>query len=79
MDFISRRRRCEPAIISSDHVVLTDDAREPFDAEVLTKARNLACIYGDDRISLEGLADVLNGQPAVGTLPVRLDAAAAIL
>ncbi|MBV8353678.1 MAG: glycoside hydrolase family 3 protein, partial [Candidatus Eremiobacteraeota bacterium] len=54
-------------------------AREPFDAEVLTKARNLACIYGDDRISLEGLADVLNGQPAVGTLPVRLDAAAAIL
>lgn len=46
-------------------------AREPYDIAVLGAARHLACIYGDERISFEGCADVLSGraQPE-GRLPI---------
>lgn len=48
-------------------------AREPFDLACFPQARNAACIYGDEAISLEGLADVLAGRaPADGRLPVAL-------
>jgi beta-N-acetylhexosaminidase len=48
-------------------------AREPFDVACFPEARNVACIYGDEGISLEGLADVLTGRhPAEGRLPVAL-------
>jgi beta-N-acetylhexosaminidase len=50
---------------------LVVSAREPYDIAVLGAARNLACIYGDERVSLEGCADVLSGgaEPA-GVLPI---------
>ena len=39
-------------------------AREPYDAALFEEARNLACIYDDTEVSLEGLADVMTGRPA---------------
>ncbi len=48
-------------------------AREPFDVACFPQARNVACIYGDEAISLEGLADVMTGRCAAqGRLPVAL-------
>jgi beta-N-acetylhexosaminidase len=48
-------------------------AREPFDLACFPQARNVACIYGDEAISLEGFADVATGRfPAEGRLPVAL-------
>lgn len=48
-------------------------AREPFDLACFPQARNVACIYGDEAISLEGLADVMTGRcTAHGRLPVAL-------
>lgn len=49
-------------------------AREPYDAALFATARNVACIYGDEELSLGGCADVLSGRvPAAGALPVRID------
>ncbi len=54
-------------------------ALEPFDAALFPAARNVACIYGDDALALEGCADVLSGRvPAAGQLPVSIDRAAAV-
>ncbi|GAC1543690.1 MAG: glycoside hydrolase family 3 protein [Candidatus Velthaea sp.] len=54
-------------------------AREPYDAALFRAARHLACIYGDERISLEGAADVLSGRAeAAGTLPVSIDRSSAV-
>ena len=39
-------------------------AREPFDAPLFAGARNLACIYNDTEVSLEGLADVMTAAAA---------------
>jgi beta-N-acetylhexosaminidase len=48
-------------------------AREPFDVACFPQARNVACIYGDEATSLEGLADVMIGRCAAhGQLPVAL-------
>jgi beta-N-acetylhexosaminidase len=48
-------------------------AREPFDVACFPQARNVACIYGDEAVSLEGLADVVTGRlAAAGRLPVAL-------
>ena len=50
-------------------------AREPYDVAVVPAAKNLACIYGDERVSIEGLADVMTGRAnARGRLPVVLEA-----
>jgi beta-N-acetylhexosaminidase len=52
-----------------DAIVIS--AREPYDIGCFPAARTLACIYGDERISFEGCADVLSGRaPAAGVLPV---------
>jgi beta-N-acetylhexosaminidase len=49
-------------------------AREPYDAALFAGARNVACIYGDEELSLEGCADVLAARaPAGGSLPVHID------
>jgi beta-N-acetylhexosaminidase len=49
-------------------------AREPYDAVLFPQARHVACIYGDEAISLDGCADVLSARvPAVGRLPVSID------
>jgi beta-N-acetylhexosaminidase len=54
-------------------------AREPYDAALFVNARNVACIYGDEALSLEGCADVLSARvPAAGRLPVRIDRNAAV-
>ena len=54
-------------------------AREPYDAALFPQAHNVACIYDDGQASLEGLADTMTGRAVpAGTLPVRLDAAAAL-
>ena len=39
-------------------------AREPFDVPLFEHAENLACIYGDTEVSIEGLADVMTGRTA---------------
>jgi beta-N-acetylhexosaminidase len=39
-------------------------AREPYDAALFAQARNLACIYNDTEVSLEGLADVMTARAA---------------
>jgi beta-N-acetylhexosaminidase len=59
------------AILAAVPDALLISAREPYDVACFPAARNLACIYGDERISLEGCADVLAGRAeAGGTLPV---------
>lgn len=45
--------------------------REPFDAFGFDGARNVLCTYGDDKPSMEGLADVLfGGFPVTGRFPL---------
>ncbi|MGH7715394.1 MAG: hypothetical protein ACREML_05280, partial [Vulcanimicrobiaceae bacterium] len=39
-------------------------AREPYDAVLFDQAQNLACIYNDTEVSLEGLADVMTARAA---------------
>lgn len=57
---------------------LVVSARAPFDALLWPQAARVACIYGAQRVSLEGCADVLAGRAAAeGTLPVHLTADAA--
>lgn len=46
--------------------------REPFDAFMFDRARNVLCTYGDDRPSMEGLSDVLfGGAPVEGRFPLE--------
>jgi len=44
---------------------LVVSAREPYDAAVLQDVPSLLCIYGDQQVCFEGLADVLTGRAAV--------------
>lgn len=54
-----------------DAVVIS--VREPFDIPFFARARHVLATYGDEDVSLRGLADVLfGGAPARGALPVRL-------
>ncbi|MGA3037169.1 MAG: beta-N-acetylhexosaminidase [Vulcanimicrobiaceae bacterium] len=39
-------------------------AREPYDASLFERAKNLACIYNDTEVSIEGLADVMTARAA---------------
>jgi beta-N-acetylhexosaminidase len=45
---------------------LVVSAREPYDAAVLGGAESLLCIYGDQQVCFDGLADVLTGRVPVG-------------
>jgi len=59
------------AILATAPDAIVISAREPYDIACFPAARTIACIYGDERISLEGCADVLSGRAhAAGTLPV---------
>lgn len=52
-------------------------AREPFDAFAFPQAPNVACTYGDDAPSMQGLADVVfGGAEARGVLPIHEDSVA---
>ena len=48
--------------VAPDAVVIS--AREPYDAALFESAKNLACIYDDSEVSLNGLADAMTGRPA---------------
>lgn len=53
--------------------VLLVSTREPFDATAFPNARNVLCIYGDDRPSIQGLGDVIfGGLTPTGTLPLEI-------
>jgi hypothetical protein len=59
------------AILAAVPDALLISAREPYDIACFPAARNVGCIYGDERISLEGCADVLSGRVEPGgTMPV---------
>jgi beta-N-acetylhexosaminidase len=83
---IMRRAHCYPAqraaverILAVAPQTVVISAREPYDAALFPAARNLACTYGDEPISLEGCADVLSARVvAGGTLPVSIDRHAAV-
>lgn len=47
--------------------------RSPFDLECASGARHALATYGDEAVSLHGLARVVfGGEPALGALPVEL-------
>jgi hypothetical protein len=47
--------------------------REPFDAFMFDRARDVLCTYGDDKPSIEGLSDVLfGGAPVQGHFPLEI-------
>jgi beta-N-acetylhexosaminidase len=59
------------AILAVVPEALLISAREPYDIACFPAARTAICIYGDERISFEGCADVLSGRAqAAGVLPV---------
>jgi hypothetical protein len=76
--FPAQRAAVERILALVPHAVVIS-AREPYDAALFSGARNIACIYGDEAISLEGCADVLCGRAAAGgRLPVTIDRDAAV-
>ncbi len=59
------------ALVAAFPDLLLVSTREPFDA-FLFDARNVLCTYGDDKPSMEGLADVLfSGAQARGRFPLE--------
>ncbi|MEO6912494.1 MAG: beta-N-acetylhexosaminidase [Candidatus Baltobacteraceae bacterium] len=65
-DAISRLIKAKP-----DAMLVS--VREPFDTRCFPQARTAVCTYGDERVSLEGLSDVIFGGVApTGELPVSL-------
>jgi len=59
------------ALLERIPAAIVISAREPYDIGCFPAARTLACIYGDERISFEGCADVLSGRAhAEGVLPI---------
>ena len=53
-------------------------AQEPYDAALFPQAGRLACTYDDREVTIEALAGAMTGNAVpAGTLPVRLDPAAA--
>jgi beta-N-acetylhexosaminidase len=59
------------AILAAVPDAIVISAREPYDIGCFPDARTIVGIYGDERISFEGCADVLSGRaPAAGVLPV---------
>jgi len=69
------------AILARAPETIVVSAREPYDLSVAwsAQARNTACIYGDENVSIEGLADVMTGATVQGRLPVSVRAEDAIV
>lgn len=63
--FPAQRAAIESLIARAPHAIVVS-AREPYDAAVLDRARSLLCIYGDQQVCFDGLADVLTGRVRVG-------------
>jgi beta-N-acetylhexosaminidase len=69
------QREAVARILALAPEALIVSARSPYDALLWSEAKRVACIYGNQPISLEGCADVLAGRAgASGTLPVGLSA-----
>ena len=41
------------------HAPIVISAREPYDAALFGAAESIACIYGDQAVSFEGLAELM--------------------
>lgn len=68
----SAQARAVQAILEAFPDALLVSTREPFDAFMFDRARNVLCTYGDDRPSMEGLSDVLfSGAPVEGRFPLE--------
>ena len=68
----SQQARAIARILEGFPDALIVSVREPFDVECFPNARNLLATYGDDRPSMEGLAQVLfAGARPTGEFPVR--------
>jgi len=63
------------AILARVPEAIVVSAREPYDLAIAWsgQAKNTACIYGDELVSVEGLADVMTGRAVpCGRLPVTV-------
>ena len=80
--FLLRRAHCYPeqrlaaeTLLAAAPDALVVSTREPFDAMLFARARNLACTYGDEEMSLDALADAIAGRiEPQGVMPVRFQA-----
>jgi len=66
----AQRETIAELLVQVPHAVAIS-AREPFDIDVLVRARGVLCSFGDEQSSIEALADILVGrtEPS-GTLPI---------
>jgi beta-N-acetylhexosaminidase len=77
--FLSRRAHCYPAqrlavqaLLDVAPDALLVSVREPFDAMSFSQARNVACTYGDEEVSIDALAEAIAGRiEAQGVMPVH--------
>lgn len=53
------QRAAVDALLDARPNAVVASAREPYDAALFERAANLACIYGDQAVSFDGLADVM--------------------
>jgi hypothetical protein len=53
-----QRAAVEALLAARPHAIVVS-AREPYDAALFEGAGALACIYGDQAVSFEGLAEVM--------------------
>ncbi len=61
------------AILSVAPDAMVVSTGEPYDLPLFTSARHVLACYGNEEVSLAGLADVIfGGSPAQGTLPIAL-------
>jgi beta-N-acetylhexosaminidase len=71
------QRAALDALLAAVSDAILVSSLEPFDCALFGQARTVACTYGDERVEMEALADVLTRRLAAGgRLPVRLDHAA---
>ena len=72
--YVSQARAIARVLVAHPDAIAVS-TREPFDTMLAAGAQTLLAIYGDDRPSLGGLADVLfGGFEASGTLPLEIAA-----
>jgi beta-N-acetylhexosaminidase len=70
---LAAQARAVAAILERFPDTLLVSVREPYDCALFPQARHLLATYGDDAVSLGGLADVIFGDGlATGVLPVDI-------
>jgi beta-N-acetylhexosaminidase len=69
----ARQAAAVRALLEAFPNALLVSTREPFDAFMFDRARDVLCTYGDDKPSIEGLSDVLfGGAPVQGHFPLEI-------